>query len=250
MRLVLFTLRQIGIDPIKLLKFVRNLPKFLKTLLIFSWQNGFSKIRIAPVLSDFSEEGGSASGHYFWQDLLCAKWVFASNPTNHLDVGSRVDGFVAHLLTFRTVDILDIRPISSTVPGLRNQLGDAQLPLRKFHKLYESVSSLHAIEHFGLGRYGDRIDKLGHKRGLMNIAACVDVGGDFYVSFPIGKPRIEFNAQRVLDPCWPVEELSNFKLIEFVLIPWKSEPVFGLLPSMVDLNQKGNAGLYWFKRKH
>jgi hypothetical protein len=32
-----------------------------------------------------------------------------------------------------------------------------------------SLSCLHAIEHFGLGRYGDPIDLDGHKKGIKNI---------------------------------------------------------------------------------
>lgn len=250
MRLALFILRQIGIDPLKFLKFVRNLPRFLSNLFTFCFKNRFARIRIAPVFSDFHEEGGSASGHYFWQDLLCAKWIFESGPINHLDVGSRVDGFIAHLLTFRKVDILDIRPIRSHVPGLRIQIGDAQLPLLQFQNGYESVSSLHAIEHFGLGRYSDKIDISGHKKGLLNISSCVKVSGELYISFPIGQPTVEFNSQRVLHPNWPVDALPNFELIEFVLIPWKADPVFNIMPSMVDLNQKGNAGLYRLKRRY
>jgi hypothetical protein len=68
------------------------------------------------------------------------------------------------------------------------------------------------------------------------------------LSFPIGKPEIHFNAQRIIRPEWPVEALTNFILEEFVLIPWKSEPVFGLSPTDLDLSIDGLCGLYKFKR--
>jgi hypothetical protein len=47
-----------------------------------------------PCLKDRYEDSGSARGHYFHQDLLVARRVFARNPERHMDVGSRVDVFV------------------------------------------------------------------------------------------------------------------------------------------------------------
>ena len=61
----------------------------------------------------------------------------------------------------------------------------------------DSISSLHAIEHFGLGRYGDPIDYWGYLKALKNITMMVKQGGTFYFSVPIGPQRIEFNAHRV-----------------------------------------------------
>jgi len=62
----------------------------------------------------------------------------------------------------------------------------------------DSISSLHAIEHFGLGRYGDPINLNGHKIALENIYTYLKLGGTFYFSVPIGKKqRIEFNAHRI-----------------------------------------------------
>jgi hypothetical protein len=61
----------------------------------------------------------------------------------------------------------------------------------------DSLSSLHAIEHFGLGRYGDNIDINGYIKGLNNIYKALSVGGKFYFSVPIGEQRTEFNAHRV-----------------------------------------------------
>jgi hypothetical protein len=56
------------------------------------------------------------------------------------------------------------------------------------------------LEHFGLGRYGDPIDPVGHERGIANMALLVQPGGTFYLSVPIGRERVEFNAHRVFDP--------------------------------------------------
>jgi hypothetical protein len=120
-----------------------------------------------------------------------------------VDVGSRVDGFVAHVASFRDVEVFDVRPISSQIPGIVFKQADLMrsdsLPTSQ-GGYCDSLSCLHAIEHFGLGRYGDPIDPVGHERGIANMALLLQPGGMFYLSTPIGRERVEFNANRVFDP--------------------------------------------------
>ena len=59
---------------------------------------------------------------------------------------------------------------------------------------------MHAIEHFGLGRYGDPILSNGYEIGIKNMAGMLTSGGNFYLSTPIGKERVEFNANWIFDP--------------------------------------------------
>ncbi len=207
-------------------------------------------VLLLPTLTDRQKESGAADGHYFWQDLICAKWIYKQKTQKHIDIGSRIDGFIAHLLTFMDVIVLDVRPLKSNIPGLTVLIGNAQEELLSQVGSFESVSSLHSIEHFGLGRYGDKLDVNGHLKGLSNIANCVEVGGSLYVSLPIGVASIQFNSQRIVDPLWAVENLPNFDLEEFVLIPWRGVPRFNLTPREVDKFVWGQAGLYKFKRKH
>ena len=62
----------------------------------------------------------------------------------------------------------------------------------------DSLSCLHSIEHFGLGRYGDNLDPEGHIKGFQNLLNLLDKDGLLYISFPIStKTRVEFNEQRV-----------------------------------------------------
>ncbi len=63
----------------------------------------------------------------------------------------------------------------------------------------DSISSLHALEHFGLGRYGDHIDVNGHILAFENIYTMLKKNGIFYFSVPMGPQRIEFNAHRVFN---------------------------------------------------
>jgi len=76
----------------------------------------------------------------------------------------------------------------------------------------DSVSCLHALEHFGLGRYGDPVDPNGYARGVANLAGLVREGGALYLSVPIGVERVEFNAHRVFDPRRIVSIAANHSL--------------------------------------
>ena len=64
----------------------------------------------------------------------------------------------------------------------------------------DSLSCLHALEHFGLGRYGDPINPLGYTLGIKTMCSLLRPGGKFYLSTPIGRERVEFNANWVFDP--------------------------------------------------
>lgn len=247
-RRVLYFLRELGVDPFKTVKSLRFFPKYVINLFHFLVQSKQIRIKLSPSLNDFKSNSGTANGHYFWQDLICAGWIFNEKPVHHFDVGSRVDGFIAHLTVFMEVSQLDLRGLNSDVPKLKFLVGNAQKPLSEFRRRYDSVSSLHAIEHFGLGRYGDELDANGHVRGLMNISECVKINGLFYVSFPIGKPIVEFNSQRVIHPMWPVHQLVDFELEKFILIPWSDAPITNVPPKQVNLETIGQAGLYCFRR--
>ncbi|TAD96166.1 MAG: DUF268 domain-containing protein [Bacteroidetes bacterium] len=160
-------------------------------------QNDFQISKIFPFIYDRFDSSGSASGHYFHQDLWVARRIFESSPKKHIDIGSRIDGFVAHVASFRTIEILDIRPLENKLKNIEFKQADLMNPQGKLLNYCDSISCLHAIEHFGLGRYGDTIDIHGHLKGLENIYKILQKNGKFYFSTPIGEQRIEFNAHRV-----------------------------------------------------
>lgn len=157
-------------------------------------------LELMPCLHDWYEEGGTTKSEYFWQDLLVARKVFDAKPERHVDIGSRVDGFVAHVASFREIEIFDVRPITTKIPGVTFKRADLMKPVEGMVGYCDSLSCLHALEHFGLGRYGDPIDTEGFKRGIVNIADLLRGEGVFYLSTPIGIDRVEFNAHRVFDP--------------------------------------------------
>jgi hypothetical protein len=155
-----------------------------------------------PILYDFTETAGVAKGAYFHQDLLVAHKIFRANPKRHIDVGSRVDGFVAHVAAFRAIEVLDVRVLPNSenhsIRFLQADLMDGA-SVSKIRS--DSVSCLHAIEHFGLGRYSDPINPDGHKIGFNNLLKILEPGGTLYIGIPIGRRNeVYFNAHRIFTP--------------------------------------------------
>jgi hypothetical protein len=171
------------------------------------------------ILKERFEESGTMSGHYFHQDLYVATQIFKHAPVKHVDIGSRTDGFVAHVAVFREIEIFDIREQTKKVKNiLFNKADLTQLP-ENLKNYCDSISSLHAIEHFGLGRYNDTIDYYGYLKAIANIVEILQQGGRFYFSVPIGKQRIEFNAHRVFSVSYLIELLANnFEINRFSYI--------------------------------
>jgi hypothetical protein len=214
-----------GFDPRATIRSLRFLPGYVADM--WRWQRRASlderrmfPLRILPTLADKYAESGVASGHYFHQDLWAARRIRALQPERHVDVGSRIDGFVAHLLSFREVEVVDIRPLESRVEGLRFVQADLMSPRPQALKPSPSVSCLHALEHFGLGRYGDPVVPEGWRLGLRNLAALVAPGGLLYLGVPIGRPAVEFNAQRIFAPRYVVDEAErhDLTLVDFAYV--------------------------------
>ena len=198
---IYYSFKFLGFDPLILIGNLRGVGFYYRDFLQLKKQKGkdsvfyFGKTR--PILNERFAESGKMSGHYFHQDLLVARKIFENNPARHIDIGSRVDGFVAHLAVFRKVEVLDIRHQLSTVRNIAYRKADLmQLP-EDLRDCCDSVSSLHVIEHFGLGRYGDPVDYWGYLKAIHNITKMLRRGGKFYFSVPIGEQRIEFNSHRI-----------------------------------------------------
>lgn len=193
-------LRNAGIRPARVLAACRGWRRYTVDRAEFRRQqtgSDFTWGRELPILNEWNESSGGV-GAYFFQDLTVARWVREDAPVRHVDVGSRIDGFIGHLAVFREVEVIDIRPAPGEISGVRFHQMDlmGELP-QKWIGTCESLSCLHTIEHFGLGRYADRIDPDGHLKGLERLKSMVRPGGVLYLSTPVGPQRIEFNAHRI-----------------------------------------------------
>lgn len=155
-----------------------------------------------PCLFDRTAVSGIDT-HYFHQAIWAMRHIREQGAANHVDIGSEVN-FVGMLTTVTAVTFVDIRPLKIGIPNYTGQTGSiTSLPFAD--NSVGSLSSLHVIEHIGLGRYGDPIDPAGPEKAAREITRVLSPGGRAYISAPVGRPRVQFNGQRVFG----VDELPN-----------------------------------------
>jgi hypothetical protein len=220
----------LGIDLRRSAESLGALSWYLRDLRTLEEQQKISQILFPfgqhyPCLVDRDSEGGTTKGPYFFQDLLIAQRIFANAPELHIDIGSRIDGFVAHVASFRSIEILDIRPVEINLPNIQFRRCDLMAELDKnLVDSCDSLSCLHALEHFGLGRYGDPISYDGYIKGFDNLCRILRRSGKFYFSVPIGPQRIEFNAHRVFSVQYLLELIGNrFQIDRFSYVDDKGD---------------------------
>lgn len=170
---------------------------------------------IWPIISDKYAKAGII-GNYFWQDLWAAKLIKNTCVKEHFDIGSRIDGFIAHLLAMGIdVTLIDIREFPYKMDGLHTIIDDATMLNQIADQSIDSMSALCSLEHFGLGRYGDPVDPEACFKCFREIQKKVKQGGNLYISLPIGRERVEFNAHRVFFASTVIECFHTMNLVEF-----------------------------------
>lgn len=218
-------------DPLIIANKWRAIPFFVRNARRYRHLNQTETFRIRPSEVYYTtyerfDRAGVADGHYFWQDLWAARRVFATGIEHHVDVGSRIDGFIGHVLPFCEVTYVDLRPLNIDIEGLTFKqgsivslpFGDATLP---------SLSSLHVIEHIGLGRYGDPVDPDGYRRAAQELTRVLALGGTLLLGTPVGREHLCFDAHRVFDPETIEKAFTGLTLEEFALINDKGD---GIIP--------------------
>lgn len=152
------------------------------------------------------------NAQYFHQ----AQWAFlkilASGAREHVDIGSQIE-FGAYLSASTRVTFVDIRPLELNLRNWHGVSGSI-LALPFSDRSITSLSSLHVIEHIGLGRYGDPIDPAGSAKAASEIQRVLSDGGRAYVSLPIGMSRVQFNGQRVFAINEVLEMFGGLRLRE------------------------------------
>jgi hypothetical protein len=188
----------LDVDLPRIWKKAKKLPSFRRALRDFrsrcSWP-----IEIEPKLGDDEECAGTLH-EYFWQDYWVVRRILQLAPRRVVDVGSRIDGFVANVSCHRQIDVIDRRDLVSEIPGVKfHRIDLLELP-ESWVGTADCVTCLHTIEHFGLGRYGDNLDPEAWRQGLKQLALLLESGGRLILSTPIGRERVKFNAHRIFHP--------------------------------------------------
>ena len=208
-------------DP---LKFNENYRTFLtqmheyenKKYLTKIQDDKFTEFQFSPLKLDFV---------YAFQDTLAfdlfSKIVKENNIKDFIDIGSKLSSmlFFARLAKCFYLEVKNPPWSHMTEPFLNIKLilGEGQkidVPDGRF----KLVTSLHALEHFGLGRYGDTIDYAGDIKGIKEFSRVLSSGGHLILSVPysFNNPRIWFHGERVYSKPVLTEMLkdNNFAIEE------------------------------------
>ena len=197
-----------------------------------------------PCLSDWTHYT-PFDPHYFYQGAWLSRRLQKDNHGLHVDIASSV-------LTVSTLSaqvdtiFVDYRPIRTSLTGLIPVAGSiVRLPFAS--SSIQSLSCLHVIEHIGLGRYGDPIDPEGSIEAARELSRVLGQGGYLYISVPVGRERIEFNAHRIFDPETIITLFGELRLVEFSFVDDAGMFHEGMIPA----HARGNSyacGMYEFRK--
>ena len=167
---------------------------------------------LQPCLGDWRRHT-PFDAHYFYQGAWLARRIKASKIDRHVDIGSSVLTISVLSAQVQTI-FVDYRPLKAALPGLTSVAGNI-LRLPFADNSVNSLSCLHVIEHIGLGRYGDPIDPQGSTKAALELQRIVRPGGIVFLSLPIGRERVCFNAHRVHAPASVMQMFGRLTLVEF-----------------------------------
>jgi hypothetical protein len=231
-------------DPRKVIILPKEVFCFFKDLIQFVKYNNGTPIKIMPVL--FQRNSGSPfDSHYVYQAYWATSRIIVNTAETHVDVSSNIP-FVAQLSANIPVSFFEFNPPALNTGKIKLENASLEcLPIED--KSVFSLSCLHVIEHIGLGRYGDPIDPEGSKNACLELQRVLARGGNLYVSVPVGKRQICFNAHRIFAPEDVIQMFPELTLREFSVVDDKGELLEKKVPE--DFRQMNYAcGLYHFVR--
>lgn len=197
---------------------LRYFPRFVSDWLAFRRKAGGWTVTVADSFPCLADRLASTpfDPHYFFQGNWLARQLATARPALHVDIGSSVlmiGVLSAHVPTL----FVDYRPLMAREKGLDCVAGDiSRLPFAD--SSIESLSCLHVIEHIGLGRYGDPIDPDGPAVAAAELQRVLAPGGRLYLSTPIGRQRVCFNAHRVFAPETITSMFPQLRLLDFAYV--------------------------------
>ena len=150
------------------------------------------------ILKDFYYEAGEhPSDDETIQCEFASSLLYRLRPETILDIGS-YRKYVIGLLAHTRVTTLDVRPrqpFSEAETVLTSDAKQIDLPDNQF----DAVVALCALEHFGLGRYGDEFDLEADRNAAGEMKRLLKPGGRLIFTTHItnGQPAIAFNAHRI-----------------------------------------------------
>jgi SAM-dependent methyltransferase len=202
---------------------------------------------IQPCLDDRSSET-PFDRHYTYHPAWAARVLARTRPAKHVDISS-ILCFSTIVSAFIPVDFYDFRSAPVRLSGFNSASADlTQLDFAD--NSIDSLSSMHVIEHVGLGRYGEPLDPDGDLKAIRELCRVLAPGGNLMVVVPVGRARIQYNAHRVYDDTEFRGYFADLELVEFTLIPDGDAPTGLIEGAARDLAnaQEYGCGCYWFRK--
>lgn len=169
-----------------------------------------------PCLDD-NTGGTGFDRHYVYHTAWAARVLAETRPSKHVDISSSLN-FCSIASAFVPIEFYDYRPADLSLGNLSSLPGNL-LKLSFPDNSVHSLSSMHVVEHVGLGRYGDPLDPDGDLKAIGELKRVLAYGGTLLFVVPVGRPRIMFNAHRIYSYEQILKYFADLQLIEFALIP-------------------------------
>jgi len=150
------------------------------------------------MIEEFRDDSQAHPVHHRNYECDFASEQIAQNkPEEILDVGSYRD-WLAGVMAYYLVTTVDVRDRKSNLSNETIMNQDVR-NLKMADNSVDMVTTLHTIEHFGLGRYGDEFDPEGDKKAISNFLRVIKPGGHFLFSVPVtaGQACVAFNSHRI-----------------------------------------------------
>jgi SAM-dependent methyltransferase len=201
-------------DPFRL-KGIPAYSRYFKDLAQYKALDGTDAIKFQDLRPQIYQKSitHNVSAHYFYQSAWAFRLIYESQAGSHTDIASDT-ALSALLSALIPVTFVDIRALDVTLHNLHTVAGDI-VSLPYADQEFSSISCLHVIEHVGLGRYGDPLDPQGTQKAASELVRVLAPGGNLFVSVPIGRQRVVFNAHRILATSTVLSMFDGLELVEF-----------------------------------
>lgn len=186
--------------------------------------------------------------HYEYHQAWAARALAQINPQKHIDISSRIT-FNVVVSAFIPIEFYDYRPARITLDNLECRSADLlKLPFED--NSLQSLSCMHAVEHVGLGRYGDDIDPEGDLKAISELKRVLKKGGNLLFVVPVGKPKVQFNGHRIYSYDMVMEYFEGYELKDYMLIPDKAlkRGIIKNASKEITNEQKYGCGCFWFQK--
>jgi hypothetical protein len=198
---------------------------------------------------DDRTETTSFDAHYTYHPAWAARVLAQTSPKKHVDISSLLL-FGAIVSAFVPVDFYDYRPADLRLSNLSS--GSVNLVSMHFSdRSIESLSCMHTVEHVGLGRYGDQLDPLGDLKAMDELQRVLAAGGNLLFVVPVGRPKLQFNAQRIYSHSQIGQAFSDLHLVQFSLVLDADNGSIFVEDATAELadTQVCGCGCFWFRRE-